>query len=278
MTAIRHEFQLVFFKHHFNQRNKAFLKSTKGPKLFCFAFYTTFTHLIMPINYSSSSAPEALEKLFNIEISENYVPNYNCHPTQLLPVITSENPEGLSFFYWGINPGFVKSKSASQKLLFAPCEELLKKTSLIKKLKRQRCVVPANGFYDWKTLTKKGRVPYRFHLNDNAPFAIAGLWDEFENEHGESIHSFMIITTPSSKDVSDITDRMPAILKTDLIVKWLSDTLLEDDLLSFITPYSESPIDRYTVNPKIAEANFNHANLFDKIQPADQHGNFTLFD
>ena len=136
----------------------------------------------------------------------------------------------------------------------------------------------ANGFYDWKILSKKGMVPYRFHLKDNAPFAIAGLWEEFENEQGEMVHSFMMITTPSNKDVNDITDRMPAILNDGLIVEWLNDSNSEESVISFIKPYTESPIDRHTVNPKLAEPDFNHSDLFNKVPPADQHGNFTLFD
>jgi len=232
----------------------------------------------MPINYSSSTSSDDLEKFFNVEVTKNYIPSFNCHPTQLLPVITSENPEGLSFFYWGINPGFVKSKSVSQKLLFAASEDLLNKASLKKNLKSHRCIIIANGFYDWKTLSKKGKVPYRFHLKDNKPFAIAGLWDEFENEQGEVVHSFMMITTPANSEVSDITERMPAILNDDLIIEWLNDSNSEESVISFITPFTESPLDRYTINPKVADPEFNNEVLFDKVPAADQHGNFTLFN
>ncbi len=232
----------------------------------------------MPINYSISTSADALEEFFNIEVSGKYIPVFNCHPTQLLPVITSENPEGLSFFYWGINPGFVKSKGVSQKLLFAPSEELLLKASLKKNLKNNRCVILADGFYAWKTLSKKGRVPYRFHMNDNMPFAIAGLWDEFDNEEGETIHTFTMITTPASKDVSDIADRMPAILNEDLIIEWLNDSNSEESVISFIKPYEEKPMDRYTVNPRLDDPEFNHPDLLIKVPAADQFGNFTLFN
>ena len=232
----------------------------------------------MSINYSSSTSADVLEEVFNIEVTDSYSPSFNCHPTQLLPVITSENPEGLSFFYWGINPGFVKSKSVSQKLLYAPSEELLHKASLKKNLKSQRCIIIANGFYDWKTFSKKGKVPYRFHLEGNVPFAIAGLWDEFENEQGETVHSFLMITTPANKEVSDITDRMPAILNDDLIIEWLNDSNSEESVISFIMPYAEKPLDRHTVNPKVSDPDFNHPDLFIKVPAADQHGNLTLFN
>ncbi len=232
----------------------------------------------MPINYSISSSPESLEEFFNVEVTGNYTPRFNCHPTQLLPLITSENPEGLSFFYWGINPAFVKSKGASQKLLYAPMEDLLTKPSLKKNLKTQRCIIIADGFYTWKTLSKKGRVPYRFHLEANAPFAIAGLWDEFENEQGDTIHTFMMITTPANSDVSDISDRMPAILSEDFLVEWLNDSNSEESVISFIQPYSEKPLGSYTVNPKVDDPEFNHPDLFEKVPAADQFGNLTLFN
>ena len=232
----------------------------------------------MPINYSTATSPEMIEESFNVEVTGSYTPSYNCHPTQLLPVITSEDPEGLSFFYWGINPGFVKSKSISEKLVYAPAEDLLEKASLKKNLKNQRCIIIADGFYTWKNLSKKGRVPYRFHLADKSPFAIAGLWDEFDNEQGETIHSFKMITTEANKDVSDIAERMPAILLEDFIIEWLNHSNSEESVASFIKPYAGQPLDRYTVNPRLSDPSFNHPDLFNKVPAADQFGNFTLFN
>lgn len=231
----------------------------------------------MPSNYSISSTPQKIEEHFNVDVTEAYRPRYNACPTQLLPVITSDNPDGLSFFYWGINPTFTKNKSISKKLVLAPIEDIPNKASLKRHLRTQRCVIVADGFYDWKTLTKKGRTPYRFFLPDNEPFAIAGLWDSFESDQDEVIHTFMMITTPANREVADITDRMPAILETDFLIEWLNDSNTEESMISLLKPYREKVLDRYTVNPKVGDESYDVPDLLKKVPPADQFGNLTLF-
>ena len=231
----------------------------------------------MSLNYSISSSPDQIEEVFNVDVTEGYRARYNACPTQLLPVITSDNPDGLSFFYWGMNPGFTKSKSISKKLVLAPVEDIPHKASLKRHLRTHRCVIIADGFYDWKTLSKKGRTPYRFFLLGNEPFAIAGLWDVFENDQGETIHTFMMITTPANNEVADITDRMPAILDQDLLIEWLNDSNTEESLISFLNPYREKALDRFTVNPKLGNPDYDEADLLKAVPPADQFGNLTLF-
>ena len=231
----------------------------------------------MPSSYSIASSAKAIEEYFNVEVTNQYQARYNASPTKLLPVITAENPDGLSFFYWGINPAFVKSNSISEKLIFAPVDQVLSEASLKKNLKSQRCVILADGFYAWKTISKKERVPYWFHLADKSPFGIAGLWDEFENENGEFVHTFMMITTEANPDVADITDRMPAILDSDLMIDWLNESNTEESVISFITPYKEKPLDRHTITPKVDDPSFESADLHKKAPPANQFGSFTLF-
>jgi len=231
----------------------------------------------MSLNYSITSDPEKLEEAFNVDVTEGYQAKYNACPTQLLPVITNDNPDGISFFYWGINPGFTKSKSISNKLVFAPVEDIPHKASLKRHLKTHRCVILADGFYDWKILSKKGKTPYRFFLPGNEPMAIAGLWDVFENEQGENIHTFMMITTPANNEVADITDRMPALLEHDFLIEWLNESNTEESLISLLKPYKEKALDRYTVNPKLSDPEYNHPDLLKQVPPADQFGNLTLF-
>lgn len=231
----------------------------------------------MPSSYSIASSAKTVEEYFNVEVTDKYEPRFNGTPTKLLPVITAENPDGISFFYWGINPSFVKSKSISERLIFAPVEDILSKASLKKNLKSQRCVILADGFYVWKTISKKERVPYRVHLNDNSPFGIAGLWDEFENENGDIVHTFMMITMPANSDVIDIAERMPAILDSDLMIDWLNESNTEESVINFIAPYKEKPLDRYTITPRLDDPNYEDSDLIKKVPPANQFGSFTLF-
>jgi putative SOS response-associated peptidase YedK len=228
-------------------------------------------------SYSIASSAKTVEEYFNVEVTEKYEPRFNATPTKLLPVITAENPDGISFFYWGINPAFVKSKSVSEKLIFAPVEEILNKVSIKKNLKSQRCVILADGFYVWKTISKKERVPYRIHLHDHSPFGIAGLWDEFENENGDIIHTFIMITMPANDELIDISDRMPAILNSDLMIDWLNQSNTEESIITLIAPYKEKTLDRYTVSPRLNDPNYETPDLINKVPPANQFGSFTLF-
>ncbi len=231
----------------------------------------------MPLTYSISSAPALIEETFNVDVTEAFQPRYNACPTQLLPIVTSDNPDGLSFFYWGTTPAFAKGKRVSDKLTMAPVEQIPERPALKRYIRTQRCAIIADGFYDWKTLSKKGRTPYRFFLPENKPFAIAGLWDSFDNDQGETIHTFMMITTPANKEVADITPRMPAILEKDLIIEWLNDSNTEESTVSLLKPYTEKALDRFTVNPKLGDSNFDSPELLKNVPPADQFGNFTLF-
>ena len=232
----------------------------------------------MQINFSIASEAQLVSEHFHIEVTDQYKTTYNARPSDLLPVITGENPEGLSFFYWGINPSFSKSKSVSNKLLYAPVEDIPNKPSLRKALQLQRCVIIADGFYDWKEIARKEKVPYRFHLQNNSPFAIAGLWDSFENESGDTIHTFMMITTPASAEVRKVSLRMPAILNEDLMMEWLNEDNTADSLLSFVKPFEEEHIFQYTVNPKLADPTFDNELLWKKVPAANQFGNLTLFN
>ena len=232
----------------------------------------------MQINFSIAAKAPLIGKQFHIEVGDQYTPSFNAQPSDLLPVITSENPEGLSYFYWGINPSFTKSKGVGSKLLYAPIEDILTKPSLKKSFELQRCVIIADGFYDWKEIAKKEKVPYRFHLADNAAFGIAGLWHSFETESGEVIHTFMMITTPASAEVKKVSDRMPAILNEDLTTEWLNESLTDVSLLSLLKPYEEEHIFHHTINPKLADPNFNNEDLWKKVPPANQFGNLTLFN
>lgn len=228
-------------------------------------------------NYSIASEVQLIKKHFSVEIPENHQGTYNAQPTHLLPIVTSADPDTLSYFHWGIHPSFTKSKGVSQKLLFAPAEDILSKASQRKSLRFQRCIIPADSFYCWKDVGKKEQVPYRFYLQNNALFSIAGLWDTYETEEGEQVCTFMMLTTKANSNVNDVSARMPAILNDDLLVEWLNEANTSESILEYVVPFNSEPLLSYTINPKLADANFNNEDLWKKVPPANQFGNLTLF-
>lgn len=227
--------------------------------------------------YSLSKSKIDLEERFQAEMLGDFNPRFNIAPTQLLPVLTSESPKGFSFFYWGITPDFAKNKPVSQKLINARSESINQKISFKSSFEKRRCLIPADGFFEWKRVGKKTKTPYRFTLSDESLFAFAGIWEEFENDKGESNHTFLILTTEANGLVKDVHDRMPVILKKEDEKKWLDPYSTEEELLKMLTPYQTSEMITYSVSPLVNQVNNDSPSVLKKTSPMDQFGNYTLF-
>jgi putative SOS response-associated peptidase YedK len=228
--------------------------------------------------YSITASIEQIRERFSADVPDFVQPRYNAAPTQLLPVITSNSPQGISTFYWGTSPAWAKNKMLSEKLINVRVEQIDEKVSLQKALKKNRCIVPADGFYAWKKAGKKTMIPYRFVCKDQPLFSFAGFWDEYEDTDGNEFHTFTIITTQANTLVSTVYDRMPVILDRDAEAKWLAKTTSDEELKSLLVPYSAEQITLYSVSPRISDTSTDVASLIIPAPPADQHGNLTLFD
>ncbi len=225
----------------------------------------------------AASSPEVSER-FSVEVPKHYKQAYNAGPSQLLPVITHQTPEGLSFFYWGLAPNWAKNKTISEKLINTKGESIAEKTALKKKLSQFRCLIPADGFYAWKKVGKKTSIPYRFFLKSKSIFSLGGLWEEYEDENEETHHTFSIITVKSNSLVTPVSERMPLMLDKATEGIWLNKNSVDTDLLPLLKSSDESKMDCYTVSPRISSLSNNSATLLLPTAPADQFGNLTLFD
>lgn len=172
------------------------------------------------------SPMETLRKIFNITAT-SYIPepSYNIAPTQEIPAIVKQGHENkLVKLHWGLVPFWAKDIKIGSRMINARAETVSNKPSFRTALKKRRCLVVADGFFEWKG--KKGqKQPYFFSLHSGTPFAFAGLWETWENTEGdqESVYqSCTIITTAASKSMSDIHHRMPAILMPEHHEKWLN--------------------------------------------------------
>ncbi len=228
--------------------------------------------------YSITAKAAQVAERFSVDVPEFYREHYNASPTHLLPVITSTTPEGLSNFYWGTAPGWAKNKTVSEKIVNTTAEHFAERPSLMKALRKQRCIIPADGFYGWKKVGKKTSIPYRFVFKTQTLFSFPGLWEEFEDTDGNQIQTFSIITCPSDTTVSPIQDRMPVILSRNAEQVWLHTESTEDVLMNIIAISETKDLNYYPVSPRIREQNVDVPSLIVPTPPADQHGNLTLFD
>lgn len=227
--------------------------------------------------YSISPTAAELAERFDIDVPEAYRSRYNAAPTQILPVITDDNPEGLSFFYWGVVPKFAKNKSLSPKLYNTKAETFIQKATASKALRQRRCLVPADGFYDWKNVSKKGVVPYRFVLEGQKTFAFAGVWEEYEDDEEGMVYTFSIITTEANAITRDMGLSMPAIIAREDEKKWLNNDLSVDECTKLLKPFPAQMMNSFTVSSLLNNLENDKPELLRPAPAADQFGNYTLF-
>ena len=174
-----------------------------------------------------------------------------------LPVISNDDPSKIQLFSWGLIPLWVKDEDTALKIreqtLNAKAETVTVKPSFRHSIKTKRCLVLADGFYEWQHVKNK-TFPYYIHLKDNQLFAFAGIWDAWTNkETKETLKTFSIITTqanPLLAVIHNTKKRMPVILRPEGERKWLSDIPLEETV-SLLTPYDEKAMEAHTVSKLI---------------------------
>ncbi len=228
--------------------------------------------------YSIGVSASQLATRFGVEEHAAHQARYNISPSQLVPVITQEEPRGFSHFYWGQPPGWTKNKTLAERIINVRAEQIAEKPVLKKNMASHRCIIPADGFYSWKKVGKKTLIPWRFSLKDKSIFSLAGMWEEYDDEEGNSFHTCTIITVPSNPFVANICERMPSMLTQEQEQVWLDKSTTESELISLLVPFSAELLDGFAVSPQLNIISFDKPSLVLPVPPADQFGNLTLFD
>lgn len=214
-------------------------------------FRTTIVHsfLTMCGRFQLSVKGKEISERFNTEVfDEIHKPSYNCAPTQVLSVITDAMPHKISLLQWGLVPSWAKDLRAGNKNFNCRAETIIEKPTYRLPFKRQRCLVPANGFYEWKPGTVK--QAYRFHLKNEALFAMAGIWDTWQRPDGSWLQSFSIITTEANEVMAPIHNRMPVILPKESETRWIYTTDYRQ-LLNLLKPYPADEMVCYPVSSRL---------------------------
>ncbi len=207
---------------------------------------------------------EILKKRFDVIIpeQETLFPRFNAAPTQNLPVITNQSPNEIHHFRWGLIPFWAKDIKIGNKLINARCETLAEKPSFKNALRNRRCLVLADGFYEWKRVGKN-KIPMRITLRNEEPFAIAGLWENWKSPNGEFIKSFTVITTEPNELMSGIHNRMPVILPREIERDWLDNSLSQEELNNLLQPFESEKMKAFQVSTAVnSPANDNPSVIF----------------
>ncbi len=174
--------------------------------------------------FSLVADPDDLREAFpwlNIPIT-TAAPRYNIAPSQPVAVIPNDGKHQLDYFVWGLIPSWTKDPTIGNRMINARAETLIEKPSFRTAFRRRRCLIPADGFYEWKAAPgKKAKTPMYVRMKSGDLFAFAGLWESWSSPDGSTIQSCTIITTEPNALMKDIHNRMPVILLPSVYEQWL---------------------------------------------------------
>jgi putative SOS response-associated peptidase YedK len=213
--------------------------------------------------YSLSSTKLTLEQRFALSQAGELGPRYNIAPTQAAVVIrqAEDGTRMLKAMRWGLVPQWAKDASSAAKLINARADSLADKPSFRGALRSQRCLVPMDGWFEWKREGKSKR-PYYIHAADNRPFAVAGLWEQWLNPAHELVETFTVITVEAAPVLAGIHDRMPAVLQPESWSTWLDPRpLAPADLLPLLQPCDNQWPAFHEVGPEVGTVSIDRPGL-----------------
>src|ERR1700732_568622 len=185
--------------------------------------------------YRLSRRKQIIEQHFDsVSGEEDWIPRYNIAPTQPIPVIR-QNPKEpvrqLSLMRWGLIPSWSKDSSGAARMINARSETASTKPAFRDAMKSRRCLIPADGFYEWMRM-EKTKQPYCFEVGESELFAFAGLWDRWKDPNGNWMKTCSILTTSPNAVTQAVHDRMPVILDPDAYDLWLDPGMTNVDAAS----------------------------------------------
>jgi putative SOS response-associated peptidase YedK len=215
--------------------------------------------------FTITSAPEAIRALFRYQEQPNFPPRFNVAPTQPIPIVRLVNgTRQFALVRWGLLPSWVKDPKTFTLLINARGESVCEKPAFRAAMKRRRCLILADGFYEWKAVGGR-KQPFFVRAKAGGPFAFAGLWETWTGPNGEELETGAIVTTRANRTLSPIHDRMPVIVPPEAFDLWLDGATVDpttasaliapapDDLLEAI-PVSTDVNRVANDNPRLVEA------------------------
>jgi len=212
-----------------------------------------------------------LSERFEAEASDEELedrPRYNIAPTQQVLIVRKEHGDKvrqLTTMRWGLIPSWAKDSSIGTRTLNARSETVTTTPAFRESIRRKRCLIPADGFYEWQ---KMGSVkqPYCFEVGEGDVFALAGLWDEWTSPDGEIIESCTILTTEPNTLVSDLHNRMPVIVPPEKYEVWLDPDVTDfAEICDILQPYEPTQMRRYPVSTKLNNSKHDDAESASRI-------------
>lgn len=209
-------------------------------------------------------------RLYNLTNSVNLPARYNIAPTQDVLAITFDaetKKRHGDMLRWGLIPFWAKDTKVGYSLINAKAETIATKPAFREAFKHRRCIIPADGFYEWQKIDAKRKQPYCIAMKDRSVFVFAGLWEQWTDKaSGEVIRSCTIITTEPNVLCAPIHNRMPAILEPADYTRWLGEQPASNDALrAMLKPYSAEQMEAFKIGPRIGNVRNDDAALIARV-------------
>ncbi|MCG9890857.1 MAG: SOS response-associated peptidase [Thermosynechococcaceae cyanobacterium MS004] len=208
--------------------------------------------------FTLAKTPEQIAEAFSLPEVPDFPLRYNIAPSQPVGVIVQGRESDRREFrlmQWGLIPSWVKDPSKFANLINARAETVAEKPSFRSAFKYRRCLIPADGFYEWQKVKGGSKQPFHFTLTGNSIFAFAGLWESWND-----FETFTILTTTANALLATIHDRMPVVLEPENYALWLDPSVQDPrQLVGFLKPYSDEPMQAIPVSTRVNSAQVDDA-------------------
>ncbi len=201
---------------------------------------------------------DLIEDEFSVKLPRSLSPRYNIAPTQeVLAIVEDDQGRHVDMLRWGLIPSWAQDEKIGNKLINARSETLFEKPSFREAARRQRCLILADGFYEWQK-RPGGKVPIYVRLKSKEPFGMAGLWERWESPDGRVFKTCAIVTTDANELLKPIHDRMPVIVPREMWDLWLDPAVREpEELAPVLRPYPAEELELYEVSKLVNRADYD---------------------
>jgi putative SOS response-associated peptidase YedK len=205
--------------------------------------------------FTLTTPPALLAEIFGLDDVPDLAPRYNIAPTQLAPVVRQPGGEArprMDLLRWGLIPHWAAEPSIGDRMINARGETVASKPAFRSAIKHRRCLIPADGFYEWKKVGA-GKQPHLIRFADKRAFAFAGLWERWRPRDGSApVDSCTIITTTPNALLGELHDRMPVILPPAVFEEWLRpEPLPPSRLEEILVPYPDAEMEAFAVSRRV---------------------------
>jgi putative SOS response-associated peptidase YedK len=219
--------------------------------------------------YSLTSPPEAVRAYIGYPDTPNFPARYNVAPTQAIAVVArdKEGTRRFRLMRWGLLPAFVKDPKEFPTLINARSEEALVKPSFRNAMRYRRCLIPADGFYEW-TGPKGKRRPFLLNPREAKLIAFAGLYERWRDSEGAEIDTVVILTCPANRTIASLHDRMPVVLAPEDFEAWLDvKATPAEAAMRLLLPAPDDLFEAVEMNPKLNDSRHDEPGVQEPVQP-----------